>query len=291
MKKINLYIVCTITILISSIVNLTAQDTIVKKKLFSGQVGIAPYTFRKVFKFSTEGTLDIIKNMGFTEIEGGGAGMDAQEYKNMCDAKGLKIPSMGAQYSTLVTDPMSVVKTAKIYGSKYVMCSWIPHNTGSFGLANAMKAVQDFNKAGKILAENGITLCYHTHGYEVAVPHEDGTLLDYIIKNTDPNYFSLEMDVFWVQFGGGDPVAILKKYPSRFKMLHVKDMKKDIKKDHTGLTDPEHDVALGTGQIDIKTILKVGKEIGIVHYFIEDESSRIFDQLPLSIKYMKEVTE
>lgn len=256
--------------------------------LFKGEIGIAPYTFRKVMKFGVPATLDIIKSMGFTSIEGGGAGMDAEEYKKLCDDRGLKIPSMGTGYQNLVDDPMSVVKIAKTYGSKYVMVAWIPHNTGNFGLANAMKACADFNAAGKVLAEHGITLCYHAHGYEFKKQDDGTTLLDYMMANTKPEYVSFEMDIFWIHFGGGDPVDLLKKYQGRWKLMHVKDMKKDIKKDLTGLTDPEHDVALGTGQLDIKAILKTAAETGIQHYFIEDESSRIFDQLPESIKYLKE---
>jgi sugar phosphate isomerase/epimerase len=47
------------------------------------------------------------------------------------------------------------------------------------------------------------------------------------------------MDIFWIQFGGGDPVSLLKKYGSRWKMMHVKDMRKGTKKDLTGLTSVE----------------------------------------------------
>jgi sugar phosphate isomerase/epimerase len=261
------------------------------KKLYAGQIGVQPYTFRKQMKYSVAGTLDMIKNMGFTEVEGGGEGMEAKDYKKLCDKHKLKITSYGTGYKELVDNPMKVVKIGKTYGAKYVMCAWIPHNTGSFNFANAKKAVEDFNKAGKVLAENGISLCYHAHGYEVAAPHEDGTLLDYMVKNTDPRYVNFEMDIFWIAFGGGDPVALLKKYPNRWKMMHIKDMQKGIKKDHTGLTDPEYDVTLGTGQLDIKGILKTAKEVGVVHYYLEDESNRIFDQLPLSIKYLRETQE
>jgi sugar phosphate isomerase/epimerase len=258
------------------------------KPIYEGQMGVQTYCFRKMIKFSIPGTLDVIKGMGFTEVEGGIEGIDAKTYKKMCDKAGLKIASFMAPYSQIVEDPMSIVKMAKIYGCKYVMCAWIPHNTGSFGPANAKKAVDDFNKSGKVLAENGITLCYHAHGYEVAAPHEDGTLLDYMMKMSDPRYLSFEMDVFWIQFGGGDPVALLKKYPTRWKLMHLKDMQKGIKKDNTGLTNTEFDVALGTGQLEMKEILKAAKEVGIAHYFIEDESDRIFEQLPASIKYLKE---
>ena len=99
-------------------------------------------------------------------------------------------------------------------------------------------------RAGKVLKENGVTFCYHAHGYEFW-PHEKGTLLDYIITNTNPEYVSFEMDVMWIQFGGGDPVKLLKKYGDRWKLMHLKDMKKGVKKDLTGLTSPENDVPLG----------------------------------------------
>jgi sugar phosphate isomerase/epimerase len=268
-------------------ISLKAQQ----KKLYNGQMGVQTYSFRKSMQFSIPGTLDVIKGMGFTEIEGAYEGVDAKVFKKMCDKRGLKITSFGTQYNTLVDDPMSVVKIAKTYGCKYVMCAWIPHNTGNFGFANAKKAVEDFNKAGKILADNGVTLCYHAHGYEVAANHDGETLLDYMVKNSDPRYLSFEMDIFWIQFGGGDPVALLKKYPNRWKLMHLKDMQKGIKKDNTGLTNTEYDVTLGTGQLDMIGILKAAKEIGIAHYYIEDESNKIFEQLPQSIKFLKESVE
>ena len=262
-----------------------------KSPLYTAPLGIAPYSFRRSFPNGVAATLDTIKNMGFTEIEGGGGrDITPEEYKKLCDERGISIPSMGVGYEALVKDPQAVVDRAKIYGSKYVMVAWIPHKTGSFNLENAKKAVEDFNAVGKVLKENGITLCYHAHGYEFW-PHEKGTLLDYIITNTNPEYVSFEMDVMWIQFGGGDPAKLLKKYGNRWKLMHLKDMKKGIKKDLTGLTSPEHDVPLGTGELDIPGILKAAKKAGIKHYFIEDESSNIITSIPQSIAYLKSLKE
>ncbi len=256
---------------------------------FDKPLGIAPYTFRKHFPEGVAETLDIIKAMGFVSIEGGGNNMDAREYKKLCDERGLSIPAMGASYETLVNDTQSIIERAKIYGARYVMTAWVPHEKGQFNLDNAKQAVEDFNTFGKKLADNGITFTYHAHGYEFH-PHEDGTLLDYIIQNTDPRYVSFEMDTFWIQFGGGDPAALLLKYPNRWKLMHLKDMRKGIKKDMTGLTDPHHDVEIGTGQLDFLAILKAAEEIGIEHYFIEDESDRILEQIPASIRYLRSLT-
>jgi sugar phosphate isomerase/epimerase len=266
------------------------EQAIAQKKgepLYTAPVGLAPFTFRKSFPNGVAATLDTIKAMGFTEIEGGGGrDMSPEEYRKLCDERGISIPATGTGYEQLVKDPQGIADRAKILGAKYVMCAWIPHKTGSFNLEDANKAIADFNAAGKILKENGITFCYHAHGYEFW-PHEKGTLLDYIITQTNPEYVSFEMDVMWIQFGGGDPVKLLNKYGNRWKLMHLKDMRKGIKKDLTGLTAPDNDVPLGTGELDIPTILKAAKKAGIAHYFVEDESSHPNVSVPQSIAYLK----
>ena len=99
------------------------------------------------------------------------------------------------------------------------------------------------------------------------------------------------MDIYWVQFGGGDPAALLRKYPTRWKMMHIKDMKHGVEKDMTGLTSPDNDVEVGTGELNIPEILKAAKEVGVEYYFIEDESDRIITQIPASISYLKSLKE
>ena len=284
MRKIAGLVMLTVLSLTSEYVS--AQG----KPLYTAPFGVQAYTFRRSFPFDVAKTLDTIKMMGFTEIEGGGGRITSEEFRKLCDERGISIPSTGANYDQLVNNTDSVAYRANILGAKYVMVSWIPHTKGSFNLENAKKAVTDFNTAGKILKEKGLTLCYHIHGYEFW-PHEGGTLLDYIINNTNPEYVSFEMDVLWTQFGGGDPVALLKKYGNRWKLMHLKDLKKGVKKDLTGGTSTENDVALGTGEIDIPGILREAKKIGIKHYFIEDESAIVNVQVPQSIAYLKSLKE
>ena len=280
----------TIALITFLTVSLIGGTVLAQKPLYTAPLGVQAYTFRKSFPIDVAKTLDTIKMMGFTEIEGGGGRMSPQEFKRLCDERGIRIPSTGASYEQLVKSPDSVAYKAKILGAKYVMCAWIPHDKGVLTLENAKKAVEDFNRAGKILKDSGLTFCYHAHGYEFQ-PYEDGTLLDYIIKNTNPEYVSFEMDIMWIHFGGGDPAGLLEKYGNRWKLMHLKDLKKGAKKDLTGLTTPENDAVLGTGELDIPGILKAAKKVGIKHYFIEDESNFVNIQVPQSIKYLKSLTE
>ena len=99
------------------------------------------------------------------------------------------------------------------------------------------------------------------------------------------------MDILWATHGGADPVKLLNKYGSRWKLMHLKDLKKGVKGDLTGSTPKENDVILGTGQIDMPMVLKTAKKVGIKHYFIEDESNIWSYQVPKSIAYLKNLTE
>ncbi|MGM9509950.1 sugar phosphate isomerase/epimerase family protein [Larkinella sp. GY13] len=262
-----------------------------QKKIYTFPIGIQSYTYRNSFPKGVAATLDTIQSLGITEMEGGTPkGVTTEEFKKMLKERNISIPGTGAGYEQLVKDPMAVVKNAKELGSQFVMCAWIPHQKGNFTLENAKKAVEDFNRVGKVLKENGLTFCYHNHGFEFQ-PYEDGTLFDYMVKNTDPRYVSFEMDILWATHGGADPVKLLNKYGNRWKLMHLKDLKKGVKGDFTGNTPQENDVVLGTGQIDMPMVLKTAKKVGIKHYFIEDESNIWSEQVPKSIAYLKNLTE
>ena len=264
----------------------TAQQT--GEPLLTEDLGVQMFSFRNVIpEKGLEATLDIIRDMGIKEIEGSPPGeMSPEEYRRLIEERGLSIPSTGAGYAQLVDNPEQVAERAKTLGANYVMVAWIPHDVGNFNYENARQAVKDFNTAGKILNDHGITFKYHIHGYELR-EHEGGTLMDYIIQNTDPEYVSFQLDVFWAHFGGADPVHLLETYGNRWVSLHLKDMEKGTEKDMTGLTDYETNVVLGTGEIDIEGVIRASKEIGIKHYFIEDESSRVLQQIPESIDYLR----
>lgn len=259
------------------------------QKLYTWPMGVQAYTFRKHFPQNALGTLDIIQKMGITELEGGAPkGMTAEEFKAQCAARGISIPSTGCDFNELEKDPVAVANKAKALGASFVMCAWIPHKGNDFTKADADRAIAVFNAGGKVLKEHGITFTYHDHGYEFHA-YEDGTLMDYIIRNTDPAYVSFEMDVLWTMHGGGAdmPVKLLKKYPNRWKLMHVKDLRKGVQGDLTGHTPAENDVPVGTGQGNWKSILKLAKKNGVQHLFIEDESNKELQNVPLSIQYLK----
>jgi sugar phosphate isomerase/epimerase len=249
-------------------------------------IGLQLYSFRNEFKKDVPGTLQKISEMGIRQIEGGGSyGLPMDEYKALLAKNKLTMVSIGADFKELETSPETVVKNAQAFGAKYVMCAWVPHN-GVFTQEDADKAIAVFNKAGKVLKENGITFCYHAHGYEFGA-YEKGTLFDYMASKMNPAYANFEMDVFWVKHPGQDPVALLKKYPGRFKMMHLKDRKPGTPSTQDGHAPDETNVVLGAGDVGIAAIMKVAKKYGVKYYFIEDESPIAMKQVPQSLVFLK----
>jgi sugar phosphate isomerase/epimerase len=249
-------------------------------------IGLQLYSFRNEFKTDVPGTLQKIGEMGIRQIEGGGTyGLPLDEFKQMLAKNKLTMISVGADFKQLDSNVQSVVTNAKAFGAKYVMCAWVPHN-GAFTIDDANKAIAVFNKAGKVLKESGITFCYHAHGYEFG-PYNNGTMFDYMASKMNPAYANFEMDVFWVKHPGQEPVALLKKYPGRFPLMHLKDRKPGTPGNQDGKAPDETNVVLGAGDVGIADIMKVAKKYGVKYYFIEDESPRSMEQVPQSLAFLK----
>jgi sugar phosphate isomerase/epimerase len=261
------------------------------KPLFNNPIGIQGYTYRDSWH-DPIAVLDSIKGLGITEYEGGVIrGYTAEQTRKLFEERGIKIVSTGTSFEAL-TDSLrlqQLVTTAKALGATYVMCAWIPHQK-EFNQQDADKAISVFNRAGKVLRDNELTFCYHIHGYEF-YPHENGTLFDYMANKMEARYVSFEIDILWAYFGGQDPAKLILQYGDRMKLMHLKDLQKGVKGNLTGLTAVEHDVALGTGQLNIPEILKAAKKVGIKHYFIEDESPKHPEQIPVTIKYLRSLKE
>lgn len=255
---------------------------------FAQEIGIQLYSLRNQFdKGDVDGTLKLISDWGITALEGGGTyGLSMEEFKGLLNKYNLKVTSVGASYEDLDDGVDKIIQNAKDFGAEYVMCAWIPHEGNTFTIEDAKKAVDTFNKAGKQMKDAGLTFAYHAHGYEFR-PYMDGTLFDYMANNARD--FSFEMDVYWAKHGGADPLKLLNTYPDKFVLLHLKDMAKGVKGNNTGHEDVETNVVLGQGQIDIAGLVKRGGELGIKYMFIEDESSRVVDQVPKSLEYLNDL--
>lgn len=249
--------------------------------------GLQLYSLRSQFKLrGVAWTLDRVKEFGIKEVELAGThDLSAEQFKAELEKRGLKAVSGHFPYARYKTDLDNIVKEAKALGLKYAGCAWIDHKD-AFDEAECRESAAVFNRAGEALAKEGITMFYHAHGFEFE-PYGDGTLFDLFMQETKPEFVSVQMDVLWIVFPGQDPAKLLEKYSGRWKLMHLKDLKKGVATGSlSGSTDVTNDVVLGTGQMDWKAIFAAARQHGVKHYFIEDESPTSVDQIPASLSFL-----
>lgn len=259
---------------------------------FDAPAGLQLYSLRSQFKLrGVAWTLDKVKEMGIVEVElaSGVPDLAAEPMRAELDKRGLKAVSSHFGYGRWKNDLDNVVKEAKILGIKYAGCAWIDHKE-TFDDAECADAIATFNKAGEALAKEGIKFFYHLHGFEFQPAPEGGTLADRLIKQTTPDTVKYQLDVLWIVFPGQNPVKLMETYHDRWVLMHLKDLKKGVATGAlTGHTDVNNNVVLGQGQVDWPSVLSTAQKIGMKHYFIEDESDSVLDQLPKHLDYLKSV--
>ncbi len=256
---------------------------------WADHLGIQLWSLHKTLDVDPVKGLDEVKTFGLTDVETAGTyTLTTEKFHEELKARGLKVISAHFQYDDLKKDLQGKIADAKILGAKYVVVPWIPHDR--FDVSAARKAAEDFNVWGAAFKKAGIQFGWHPHGFEFG-PAENGTTpFEVIANSTDPKNVIFEMDVFWVEHAGLDPVALLKKYPDRFRLMHVKDMRKGTKTGFfTGKADVEANVAVGSGVTDWPALLKTAHQIGVKYYFIEDETSDPITNVPVSVAYMRSV--
>jgi len=268
----------------------SAAEPVGTSPSFKGPVGLQVYSLRDQLKQQGASALDFAKEQGFVEVEIGlesHYGLTAEAMKAALDARGLKPISAHASLDFILKQTDKAVAEAHRFGVRYVGVAWAPHKN-PLDEQQVLKIAEGFNQAGKLLKAHGIQFFYHNHGFEF-LPYKDGTLFDLLVQKTDPDLVKFEMDVLWVLYPGQDPVTLLKKYPDRWVLMHLKDLRKGVKGDFSGGTSLTNDVALGSGQADYPAILKTAQAVGVKHFFIEDESPAVLQQIPMSLKFLSSV--
>jgi sugar phosphate isomerase/epimerase len=261
---------CTTVVLALFVTSLTLSGANNTKK----HLGIATYSV-KGLESDIEGTFKELADDGYVVMEisnydagkGTVAGYKPADYAALAEKYGLDIISSHVRTKFDVKDVEGtlaawgkVFDDHKMMGCKYVV---FPMNMWS-GDFDVLKQECDLmNKIGEEANKRGIQFGYHNHHMEFAtIAGTDQLYEDYLINNTDPEKVFFQMDVYWVTQGGQDPVAYLKKYPDRFKLLHIKD-----------------DYVIGeTGKINFKAIFKQFYKNGQHDWFVEIEDKMTPEQ-------------
>lgn len=253
-------------------------------------IGLQLYTVRsEVSKEKLPGTLATIAGAGYNQLELYGYnnrsffGHSVSEMAGLLKQNGLKSPSghyglndmlYGENYNW--DSWKKLIEDADMLGHKYIV---VPYLDAQHRSTDDFKRIAErLNIGGELSRKAGMCAGYHNHDFEFK--EENGTTgWEILLKETDPKYVAIEMDIYWVRHAGHDPMAWFEKYPDRFPMWHVKDMATTPKKMST---------IVGTGVIDFKEIYKHKKQSGLEYLYVEQEeyTKPVFECIKESYDYV-----
>ena len=269
---------------------LNAEDN---KKYLNLPLAIQLYSVRNQLPTDYEGTLKQIAALGYREVEAAGFyNHSVSQIQQAMQQAGLHCVSAHYSYNDLHGQVDQIIDFIKEIGGQYIICSSAGHHGGqgpTFTLAEWRWNAGEFNKFGKKIGAAGLKFGYHNHTMEFR--KENGVVpYDELMRLTDPEYVTMEMDLGWVTVGGGNPIELLHRYPTRISMLHVKDFKPFTAPAAIGNFPTAR--ALGQGTIDYRPIFAAAAQTGhIRHCFVEQEEYNmpVMQELKTDAEYMRKL--
>lgn len=202
-------------------------------------------------------------------------GLEAARVNEIMNEYGMTVPSAHTDLDTLEKRMPQLAEAAEILGFTYVCLPAIPESERK-NLDQYKRMADRFNAIGEEANSYGLKFAYHNHGY--GLQKLEGEIpLELIFDRTDADKVFFEMDIFWTAGGGVDPIHYLKKYPGRYKLLHIKDMTEAVTFAGDGST-PDQWFALfpymtsaGEGVMDLEGIIAEAEKGGVDHFLIEQD--------------------
>lgn len=246
--------------------------------------GIQLYSVRDDMKKDPLATLKQLKEMGYLYVEHANYvdqkfyGYPAIEFKKIISDLGLTMLSghtvMNKQHWDETKKDFTdvwrkTVEDAAIVGQEYVISPWLDEGyRKSFdGLKRYMEV---FNKSGALCKKSGMKFGYHNHNFEFSTRLNNMKVYDIILKYTDPKLVAQQLDIGNMYEGGGRAMSVIKQYPGRFELLHVKD---EIRADKGESPEKYESTVLGTGIIGVKDVIDLAKRTGGTSQFIIEQES------------------
>lgn len=229
------------------------------------RIAVQLYTLREYTKTpqGLQESFQKIKEMGYHAVQVSGIGpMEPQVVKDAADEYGLTICATHIGFDRLSKDFDQVVKQHQLWNCKYVGVGSMPDSYRN-DREGFLRFAREANQYGKQLAEHGLTLIYHNHNFEFR-KFGDKTGMDILFEEGDPTAFQFEIDTYWVQAGGADPIAWIRKMKGRMEVVHFKDMM---------LNDQSQQIMaeVGEGNLNWEAIIPACQEIGAKWCAVEQD--------------------
>lgn len=244
------------------------------------KISLQMYTVREKAGQDLDATLQKVAEIGYKNVElAGYYGLTAAELNTRLANYGLKATSAHVPFGLFESDPNQAFADMHALGCEYAIVPFLAEDYRKTR-AKMEEFAATLNKLGERGKAENIQFGYHNHAFEFALV--DGTtLFDTLINQTDPELVKLELDLYWATAGGRDALELLKQYPGRFPLLHMKDME---------ATGDRVDAPVGQGFLPWKEIYAQAESTNTAFYIVEMDRPRIvFDDITYSYKALQQL--
>jgi sugar phosphate isomerase/epimerase len=223
-------------------------------------------------------TLEKIRAIGYTAVQLSALGpIPPSEVAAMLRDADLVACNTHVPYDRLQNDLDAVIAEHQLWDCRHVAVGSLPAAYRSQGEQGYRQFAREATGIGHKLYEAGLTFSYHNHAFEFQ-RFGDRTALEMLYAETDANHVQAEIDTYWVQFGGGDPAAWIRRMQGRMPVVHLKDM--------TIQENTQQMAEVGEGNLNWPAILDACREAGVEWYAVEQDICQTdpFDCLATSYK-------
>jgi len=226
------------------------------------KIGAQLYTVRAHTQTAADfaQTIKKVADIGYKYVQVSGIGpIPAREVADICAAQGIEIAITHTPQARVKDDTAAVIAEHRLMGAKYIGIGSMP---GEYARdrAGVEKFVADFAPAVQEIAAAGMKFMYHNHAFEFE-KYDGKLMLDYFIEGWPLAGFTL--DTYWVQAGGADPAAWIRRLAGRVPCIHVKDM--------AIVGDAQRMAEVGEGNLNWAAIFAACREAGVEHALVEQD--------------------
>lgn len=270
---------------IKKVAAVTAAGFIIPETLFAmpakKTIGIQLYTIRDLVNKDFEGTLKTLSQIGYNSVEAAGYSnrkfynYEPKDYHKICRDYGILPLSSHSGINS--ENAETVIEDTVQAGMSYLVLPSIPKEKRQT-LDDYRQLADDFNRIGELCNKSGLKFGYHNHAFEFE-KIEGQVPYDVLLERTDPDCCFMQVDFYWMVYGGFDPMDYFRRFPGRFELWHVKDMDS---------SEQRESIEIGEGVIDFPGLFKKKKKAGMKYFFLEQEEFKMdmVESITMSYEYL-----
>jgi sugar phosphate isomerase/epimerase len=230
----------------------------------NSQIAIQLYTLRALGAEDFPGMLRQVADAGYKNVEFAGyGGMAAGDLKQTLDELGLRTVSAHVPFDRFDNEIDTVIGELNTLEAEYAVVPWLKPEARPTTRDAALALAEKLNQFAQSCKAGGLRFGYHNHDFELKKVDGDKTVLDLIAETTDPDLVTIQLDIYWAEYAGGDAVAMTRHFAGRLPMIHAKDLESK---------ESGSDAVVGEGVIDFPAVIAAARESDTEWFIVEQDN-------------------